>query len=208
MKIVLPFLLGLQMLAQTTPQGEMTPQMAMKFMNRIDARESFLDSGEAKKEPQSLYKFFHKKEYFQLKGNPVIGYYNAEKFLWEGNRVCWQGIKPVTADAKPIRAEAWNAAFKVVAKLRGLVNDPNAPIKIQGACVGAVLEPSLNSPFRGVCIEIKITSPTGTYFHRYSVGKPDIENAIAASLDWVFSFAKEVNKQTEVPKTAKKQVKK
>lgn len=202
--------LGLPLVAQAPAPapapGDVTPKQAVQMLGRVEARESFLDSGEAHSEPQSLYRFFHKPEYFQLRGNPVIGYYAAEKFKWEGNRVAWLGIKPATTDAKAIQPQAWDAAFRVVAKLRGLVADPNAPIKIQGACVGAVLEPTFEAPYRGVCIEIRITSPSGTMLHRFSVGKPEIEDAVAASLDFVVNFARAINQPEPIP--APKKVKK
>lgn len=199
MKGFLALALGLPLVAQAPAPEGVSPKQAALIMGRIEARESFLDSAEARKEPQSLYKFFYKPDYLQLRGNPVIGYYAAEKFKWEGNRVAWLGIKPATADAKPIQAQAWDAAFRVVARLRGLVIDPNAPIKVQGACVGAVIEPTMQSPFRGVCIEMRITSPSGVMLHRFSVGKPEIEDAVAASLDWVLSFARAINQPEPVP---------
>lgn len=195
--------LGLPLVSQA-PTVDVTPKQAVQFMNRIEAREAFLDSGEARTEPQSLYRFFYKPEYLQLRGNPVIGYYSAEKFKWEGNRVAWLGIKPVTADARPIQPQAWDAAFRLVAKLRGLVIDKDAPIKIQGACVGAVVNPTMDSPYRGVCIEVRITSPSGTMLHRFSVGKPEIEDAVAASVDWVVNFSRAINQPEVVQKKRKK----
>lgn len=199
--------LGLPLAAQApAPSNDVTPKQAALLLGRVEAREAFMDSGEAKTEPQSLYRFFHKPDYLDLRGNPVIGYYSAEKFKWEGNRVAWLGFKSVTADAKPIQPQAWDAAFRLVAKLRGLVIDKDAPIRIQGACVGAVIEPTMDSPYRGVCIEVRITSPTGTMLYRYSVGKPTIEDAIAASLDWVVNYAKAINQPEPAPgsKKAKK----
>lgn len=192
--------LGLALTAQAPlsvpeiPAGDVTPNQAAEILKRIGDSENFMASAEAHEEPQSLYQFFQKPEYLVIRGNPVVGYYSAKTFKWEGNRVAWLGFKPGKGDAQAISPKAWDAAFRIVAKLRGLTIDPKAPIKIQGACVGAVMEPTIDSPYRGVCIEVKFSSPTGQMYHRFSVGKPTIEDAIGASLDFVVTFARFINK--------------
>lgn len=52
-----------------------------------------------------------------------------------------------------------------------------------------MLEPSREEPCRGVCIEVKVASPTGTLLYRFSVAKPTIEDAVGAALDWVLCCA-------------------
>lgn len=175
------------------PPGEITPQQAMALWQRLGAREPFLESAEAHAEPQSLYRFFDRKDYVKLQGNPVLGYYCPGGFKWTGNRVAWKGISPVTPDAAAVTAKAWEEAFRVIAQKRGWIIDARAPIRISGACVGAVLEPSPEEPFRGVCIEVGVTSPTGTLLYRYSVAKPAIEDAVGAALDWVLCCANTLN---------------
>lgn len=177
--------------------GEISPQQAVALWQRVgDSREPFLDSAEAHQEPQSLYRFFNKKDYYKLMGNPVLGYFHyTHEFKWVGKSVAWGGIKPLTDDAKPIRAQAWDAAMAYIAKARGWAIDKRAPIRVEGACVGAVLEPSLSEPFRGVCIEVKVHSPGGVFLYRYSVGKAEIEDAIGAALDWVLCSAMNVNQE-------------
>jgi hypothetical protein len=171
------------------PPAAITPQQASALWQRMGQKECFLDSEEFHAEPQSLYRFFDRKDYARLWGNLVVGYSCPGRFKWVGNRVAWQGIHPVTPDASPITAKAWDEAFRIIARERGWVIDPKAPIRISGACVGAVLEPSREQPNRGVCVEVKVASPTGTLLHRCSVAKRTVEDAVGAALDWVLCCA-------------------
>ena len=171
------------------PPGVLTPQQAAVLWQRLGAKEAFLDSAECRSEPQSLYRFFDRKDYARLRGNPVLGYTCPGRFKWVGNRVAWHGISPVTPDAAAVTAKAWDEAFRIIARKRNWLPDPKAPIRISGACVGAVLEPSREEPYRGICIEVKVTSPTGTLLYRFSVAKPTIEDAVGAALDWVLCCA-------------------
>ncbi len=172
-----------------TPPGELTPQQASAIWQRLGARETFLDSDEFHSEPQSLYRFFDRKDYARLRGNPVLGYYCPGGFRWTGNRVAWHGISPVTPDAAAVTSKAWDEAFRIIARKRNWTVDSKAPIRISGACVGAVLDPSQEEPFRGVCIEVRVASPSGNLLYRFSVAKPTIEEAVGAALDWVLCCA-------------------
>jgi len=172
-----------------TPPGALTPQQASAIWQRLGAREAFLDSDEFHSEPQSLYRFFDRQEYAKLQGNPVIRYCCPGRFKWIGNRVAWHGISPVTPDAAAVTAKAWDEAFRIITRKRNWVIDPKAPIRVSGACVGAVLEPSREEPFRGVCIEVRVASPSGYLLYRFSVAKPAIEDAVGAALDWVLCCA-------------------
>lgn len=172
-----------------TPPGALTPQQAATLWQRLGAKEPFLDSAEFHSEPQSLYRFFDRGDYAKLWGNPVLGYTCPGRFKWVGARVAWRGISPVTPDAAAVTAKAWDEAFRIIARKRNWVIDPKAPIRVSGACVGAVLEPSREEPFRGVCIEVRVASPTGILLYRFSVAKPTIEDAVGAALDWVLCCA-------------------
>ena len=191
------FILGLvlPLAAQTAPQvpaplpGSLSPEQALALWQRLGAKEAFLASAEAQAEPQSLYRFFDRKDYARLWGNPVLGYYAPGGFRWTGTRVAWHGISPVTPDATAVTAKAWDEAFRLIARKRHWVIDPKAPIRVSGACVGAVLEPSQAEPRRGVCIEVRVASPTGTLLYRFSLAKPTIADAVGAALDWVLCCA-------------------
>lgn len=176
------------------PPGAVTPHQALALWKRLETKECFLESAEFHSEPQSLYRYFDRKDYAKLEGNPVLGYSCPGRFRWVGNRVAWQGISPVTPDAAAVTAKAWDEAFRVVASKRSWGIDPKAPIRVSGACVGAVLEPSQEEPFRGVCIEVKVDSPTGPLLYRFSVAKPTIEDAVGAALDWVLCCAASLGK--------------
>jgi len=172
-----------------TPPGALSPQQVSAIWQRLGAREAFLDSEEVHSEPQSLYRVFDRQDYAKLQGNPVIGYYCPGRFKWTGNRVAWHGISPVTPDAAAVTAKAWDEAFRIIARKRNWVIDSKAPIRVSGACVGAVLEPCRTEPFRGVCIEVRVASPSGNLLYRFSVAKPTIEDAVGAALDWVLCCA-------------------
>ena len=134
--------------------------------------------------PDSLNPFFRGADYEGLKGNPVFGYWNEGHFRWKGTHVAWDGITSATESAAPITRRAWSAAFAYVAKKHGLVLDREAAIRVRGACIAAVLDPSLGEPNRGVVLEVRIDSPTGPFRYRFGMGKPTIEDAVGASLDW------------------------
>jgi hypothetical protein len=125
---------------------------------------------------------------------PIFGYWNEGHFRWRGTHVAWDGMVPVARSAKRITPRAWSAAFAYVAKKHGFIVDRHASVRIRGACVGAVLDPSLEEPNRGVVIEVRIDSPTGPFKYRFGMGKPTIEDAVGASLDWAIGFALTVNR--------------
>ena len=167
MRSGLGLLLGLQLVGQTprlppwlpmpppAPKADLTPGAAAALWKQLDIREPFLDSLEARQEPQSLFRFFGKQDYEQLRGNPALGYFATGGFRWVGTRIAWQGLRPVTPDAAAVAEQAWDAAFRAIAKRHGWQVDPRAPIRAKGACVGCVAEPSAREPQRGVCIEFQ-----------------------------------------------------
>jgi hypothetical protein len=171
---------------KTTPW---TPEQGARMVQRLGEREAFLASKEAANHPESLNLFFGQNDYRVLRGNPVYGYWDEGQFEWSGRHVAWDGIVPVARSARAITPRAWRAAFTYIAKQRGLVVDQKAPIRIQGACLAAILDPGLDEPNRGVVLELLIASPTGPFRYRFGMGKPTIEDAIGASLDWAVGFA-------------------
>lgn len=175
--------------ADEAPRDWVTPGQAEPVIRRVLETEAFLSSDEARTEPQSLGLFFKRREYQMLRGNPILGYWSESGFSWVGNKVAWQGITAGAPSCKPITEKAWNAAFSFVARKRGLVVDKSAPMKVSGACVGAVIEPTVKEPKRGVALEVRIDGPTGPLFFRFGTGKATIEDAIGASLERLLAFA-------------------
>jgi hypothetical protein len=173
--------------------GTWTPEQAMRIVERATDREPFLASREAGLRPDSLGHFFIRPDYAILRGNPVYGYWAEGTFAWVGDRVAWDGVRAASPSARPITPRAWTAAFKYVAEKHGLTIDRNAPIRVWGACIGAVLDPNLVEPNRGVVLEVRVDSPTGPLLYRFGMGKPTIEDAVGASLDWAVGFALTVN---------------
>ena len=103
-------------------------------------------------------------------------------------------MKPTDARTRRISAKAWDAAFAYVAERRGLTVDKAAAMRIEGACVGAVVEPTSREPVPGVALELRVSGPAGELRYRITVGKPTVEDAIAASLDYVVGFAMAISK--------------
>lgn len=176
-----------------------TPEQGTRLLERLRDREPFLGSREATRHPESLGHFFDRHEYERLRGNPVYGYWADDGFRWVGDRVAWDGITPVSPSARPIRAPAWDAAFAYIAKKYALAIDRRASVRIRGACVAAVVDPSRDEPNRGVVLELRIQSPTGVFWYRFGMGKPTLEDAIGASLEWAIGFARTVNRDTTGP---------
>lgn len=171
-------------------------EQGARILARLGDREPFLGSREAERHPYSLSLFFRLADYRRLRGNPVYGYWADDGFRWTGTRVAWDGIEPVSPSARPIQRKAWNAAFAYVAKKHGLVIDSRAPIRVRGACIAAVSDPSLAEPNRGVVLELRMESPSGRFWYRFGMGKPTLEDAVGASLDWAVSFARTINRAT------------
>lgn len=186
--------------AQEAPgQPTWTPEQAVSILRRLSEREPFAGSQEARDHGDSLGHFFGWREYQLLRGNPVFGYWSEGLFRWTGTRVAWDGIKPVGHSAHQITERAWSAAFAYVAKRNGLTIDRQAPMRIRGICLGAVLDPSIDEPNRGVVLELRIDSPSGPFLYRFGVGKPTIEDAIGASLDTAVGLARSLKSAPPPP---------
>jgi hypothetical protein len=165
--------------------GWLTPEQAEKLLVRLVEREPFLASEDAKsaRGRRTMGMFFAAEEYARLRGNPVLGYWDAGGFKWTGNRIAWGGVTSKGASCLGIAKRAWDVAFAYVARKHGLVIDGGAPIRMRGACVRAVIEPGRNDPVRGVLMEMRLDSPTGSFLGRYSRGNPTIAGAVGASIE-------------------------
>ena len=181
-----------------------SPEQAMWILRRLGDREPFVGSFEAWAHRDTLGHFFHRGDYERLRGNPVFGYWDDGRFRWTGTHVAWDGIQAVASTARPITARAWTAAFGYVARKHGMIIDPKAAIRVRGACIGAVLDPTVDEPNRGVVLELRIESPSGAFLYRFGTGKPTIEDAIGASLDWALSFALTLNQSASSPPHAQR----
>lgn len=172
---------------------KLTLDQSMRLAQKLGQTEPFLRSAEAKQEPQSLNRFFHRPEYDRLVGNPVLGYWSAGGFRWQGVRVAWDGIESVAPSARPITRKAWDVAFQYVAQRRGLVLDRAAPIRIRGACVAAVVHPTPEEPVRGVLLEVRVEGPGGQMLYRFGMGRPTLEDAVGAAIDVAIGLAMNLN---------------
>jgi hypothetical protein len=175
-------------------QEPWTPEQGARILSRLADREPFLSSREAHHHAGSLDLFFKRSEYERLRGNPVYGYWADDGFRWTGTRVAWDGIEPVAPRAKAVTRKAWRTAFEYVARKYGLVIDQRAPIRLRGACVAAVTDPNVEEPNRGVVLELRMQGPRGRFWYRFGMGKPTLEDAVGASLDWAIGFARTINR--------------
>lgn len=173
----------------------LTPEQAERLAEKLAERRPYLVSDEARSEAgrRTMGLFFTAAEYRTLKGNPVYGYWNGQGFKWTGNRIAWDGVVPVGRSCKAITTPAWDAAFAYVAEKHGLAVDARAPMRMRGACVGAVTEVSPRHPVLGVVMEMRLDSPTGAFRWRYSRGNPTLEGAVGASLELPILLGPKVN---------------
>ena len=187
--------LGLLLVVEGRPGPEshdIKPEHVEQLVNQLGAREPFLKSGEAKDEPGSLYHYFQKADYEALRGNPVVGYWDEGGFRWSGTTVAWGGIAAGASSAERIKPRAWEAAFRYVAQRRGFVVDERAQLRVEGRCVAAAIDATAAEPVPGVLLEVRVHSPSGVLRHRFSVGKPTVEEAMGAALDFLLSFSKSI----------------
>lgn len=173
----------------------LTPEQAERLAVKLAERNVYADSAEAHSEAgrRTMGLFFTGAEYRVLKGNPVYGYWNARGFRWTGNRIAWDGVVPSGRSCQSITTAAWNAAFAYVAKKHGLVVDAKAPMRMRGACVGAVTETSPQHPVLGVVMEMHLDSPTGSFRWRYTRGNPTLDGAVGASIELPILLGPKVN---------------
>jgi hypothetical protein len=192
----------LTLLAAATSAGStprlsslLTPDQAERLVEKLAERKPYSESDEAHSEAgkQTMGMFFTGAEYQKLRGNPVYGYWTAAGFKWTGSRIAWGGVASVGKSCKGITKRAWDAAFAYVAEKHGLVVDRSAPMRMRGACVGAITETSAERPVLGVVMEMRIDSPTGSFRWRYTRGNPTLEGAVGASIELPVLLAPKVN---------------
>jgi hypothetical protein len=184
-------LVGVPLVAQVPAPA--APASPVELWRALGVREPFLRSREAREEPQSLGRFFGREDYPRLEGNPALGFYASGGFHWVGKRVAWKGVRAVTPDASKVPDRLWEEAFLALARKRGWKEDPKAPIQIKGACVGAVLVPSAREPEVGVCLEVQVTSPSGTLLFRYAIAQPSIQEAVRRAIVWPLECAQSMD---------------
>jgi hypothetical protein len=177
-------------------KGPLPPRTPAVLWKALSVREPFLGSLEAREEPQSLYRFFGTEDYPKLRGNPALGFYDADGFRWVGRRVAWLGVRSASLNCEGIPGRYWDQAFQSIARGNHWKVDPSAPIRVKGACVGAVLTPSGQEPQIGVCLELQVTSPTGTLLYRYAIAQPSITEAVHQALEWTLSCARDLDQIT------------
>jgi hypothetical protein len=173
----------------------LTPEQAEKLAQKLAERQSYAESDEARSPVgrATMGLFFRGADYQRLMGNPVYGYWNARGFSWTGNRIAWDGVVPAGKSCREITKRAWDAAFTYVAKKHGLVVDRAAPMRMRGACVGAVTEITSERPVLGVVMEVRLDSPTGAFKWRYTRGNPTLEGAVGASVELPILLGPKVN---------------
>ena len=174
-------------------KGPLPPKTPAVLWKALPVREPFLGSQEAREEPQSLYRFFGSEDYPKLRGNPALGFYDADGFRWVGSRVSWLGVRSATQGYEGIAGKRWDQAFQSIARRNHWKVDPSAPIRVKGACVGAVLTPTGQEPQIGVCLELQVTSPTGTLLYRYAIAQPSLAEAVHQALEWTLSCARDLD---------------
>ena len=182
-------------------KGPLPPKTPAVLWKALPVRGPFLGSMEAKEEPQSLNRFFGPKDYPKLQGNPALGFYDADGFRWVGRRVAWLGVRQVYTDWPGVPAGHWDRAFESIARSNHWKMDPSAPIRVKGACVGAVATTSAQEPQIGVCLELQLSSPTGTLLYRYAIAQPSLAEAVHQALEWTLSCARDLDQIN--PKGAK-----
>ena len=174
-------------------KGWLTPEQAEKLVEKLAERKPFMESDEARVGKQTLGLFFGQRDYQVLRGNPVLGYWDAQGFKWSGMRIAWDGVVSKGNRCKPITRKAWDAAMGYVARKHGLVIDAAAPLRMRGACVWAIIDTSPKEPFRGVVMEMRLESPSGSFRWRYSRGNPTIEGAVGASIELPVLMGQKIN---------------
>ena len=180
-----------------SPDG-ILPNEAMGML-RVIANTSipFLESDEAKHVPVSLDHFFGHQEYSVLHGNPVLGYCSRQGLKWDGKRIAIS-VTSMGKDAGSlaITPKAWALAFKIAAKAHKVILDDSAPVKVEGACVLAILRPGDDAPRAGVVLELRATDSNGGLFlFRFNQGKDaGIQAAILGAADYIFAVLHEAGK--------------
>jgi hypothetical protein len=166
-------------------------RQAHALLDRLMVTEPYVGSAEEREAKGSTGRHFSRGEYARLRGNPLLGYWDAGTFAWTGGeKLAWDGIRTAHRSARPITMRAWDAAIRQVARRQGLTLSMNAEVRLEGACVAAVIDSTEREPVAGVLLEVRLKSPGGVLLYRLGVGKATVEDAIGAALDVVVRFSR------------------
>jgi hypothetical protein len=169
----------------------------LAMVGRMLVTESFVGSQEEREGRGRTGRYFTPAEYARLRGNPVLGYWDVGSFAWsDRGSIGWGGIHARHASAREIRSRAWDATIRQVARKHGLRVTAAADVRVEGACVAAVVDPTPEEPVPGVMIEVRLRSPHGTALYRVAVGKGTVEDAMGAALDLAIAFGLGVGEST------------
>jgi hypothetical protein len=174
----------------TEPTSVALPRAtAVAMAKRLLESEPFVGSTEDRSSKE-VGRFFSRTELSLLRGNPLVGHWHSSSFRWESAKeVAWGGIKSAHRSCGAIQGKAWAAAFRSAAANTGLVVTPKGAVEVSGGCVGAVIDPSSAEPVPGVLLELRVKSPGGTLLYRLGMGKPTVEEAMGAALEFVLRFS-------------------
>ena len=93
----------------------------LAMVRRMLVTESFIGSREEREGRGRSGRYFSPDEYARLRGNPLLGYWDAGSFAWVDRRtIAWGGIRARHPSARAIRSRAWDATIRQVARKRGL----------------------------------------------------------------------------------------
>jgi hypothetical protein len=178
--------------AETLPAGQ-----AQAVLQRMLDTEAFVGSQEESQQRQFVARHFSEPEYARLRGNPLLGYWDEGGFRWPSGQdsIAWDGIRNLHRSSRPISRRSWALAFKDVARKQRLVVQKGSAIRVQGACVGAVVDRSEREPVPGVLLELRVSSPEGTLLYRVGVGKATVEDAMGAALELAVAFARSLGER-------------
>jgi hypothetical protein len=181
--------------------GPMLPQKTVEGMlRRMMETEPFVGSRAERDGRSESGRYFTDAERGRLRGNPVLGYWDAGAFAWAGAPlVAWGGIRSAHPSCRGIGPQAWRAAFQHAARKQALEVAQKAAVKLSGGCVAAVIDPTDANPVPGVLVELRLDSPQGSFLVRTAVGKLTVEDAMGAALEFALSASKHVS---QAPKGA------
>jgi hypothetical protein len=179
--------------------GPTLPQKTVEAMlKRMMETEPFVGSRAERDGRSESGRFFTEAERRRLRGNPVLGYWDAGAFAWAGAPlVAWGGIRSAHPSCRGIGPRAWSAAFEHAARKQALEVTTKAAVRLSGGCVAAVIDPTEENPVPGVLVELRLDSPKGSFLVRTAVGKLTVEDAMGAALEFALSASKNVSQVTK-----------
>lgn len=174
------------------PEVKLRPEQAQAVVERVFERVPFLKSPTARAERDTMGRYFRRAEYRDLKGNPLLGYWDDGGFRWSGPRIAFGNVASTTADCRRISESAWRAVFARVADSMSLVVDERAPMRLDAGCVAAVVDATAAEPVPGVLLEMRLSGAQGTFRYRLGVGRPSVEDAMGATVEFALRAIREL----------------